>query len=88
MNYQKIYLLSLVGIGLVFSIQSLPTLATEPSLPVILTSIGGVGMMIAGGYDLFLSDDSSAPTEPNGQFLLVVLGFVLSTAGVVITLVA
>lgn len=85
MNYQNIYLLSIIGTGLVFSILSLPILVSDPSLSSIFGAIGGVGMVIAGGYDLFLADTPSAPTEPNGLVIFAVLGFVLSVAGVTIT---
>lgn len=88
MNYQKIYLLSFIGFGLVLGVPSLPPLFTEPSLSSVLRALGGVMVVTSGGYELFRSDEPNAPIEPNRWFLLVVLGFVLSVAGVVLTAIA
>lgn len=86
MNYQRIYHLSLLGIGLIFAIPSIPRLLGNPSLPVILLSIGGAGIVLSSAYILIFSDDSAGPTSPNWRFLGVVGGFALSLAGVVVSI--
>lgn len=82
MNYQRIYHLSLLGIGLVFAGVSVPDLLGTPSLPVILLSIGGVGMILSSAYSLLFIDDPAGPTEPDWRLFSVVGGFILSLAGV------
>lgn len=86
MNYQRIYYLSLLGLGLIFAIPSIPKLLGSPSLPVILRSIGGAGMALSSAYILVFSDEPAGPTSPNWRFFGVVGGFALCLAGIVISI--
>jgi len=82
MDYRRIYLLALLGIGLIFSLPSVPMLLTNPSLPVVLLAVGGVGMVLSSAYSLALVDEPAGPTEPDWRFFGVVGGFILSAIGV------
>ena len=86
MNYQRIYYLSVLGLGLIFTIPSIPKLLGSPSLPVILRSIGGAGMALSSAYILVFSDESTGPTSPNWRFFGVVGGFALCLAGIAISI--
>jgi len=81
MNYRRIYFLALLGIGLMFTIPSVPTLLTAPSLPVVLLAVGGVGMVLSSAYSLAVIDEPAGPTESDWRFFSAVAGFVLSVIG-------
>jgi hypothetical protein len=88
MNYQRLYLLSIMGIGLIFAAPSVPALLTDPSLPVVLLAIGGVGTVLSSAYGLVFVDNPAGPTDPDWRFFGAVGGFVLSAAGVAISVLA
>ena len=88
MNYQRLYLLSITSIGLISAAPSVPALLTDPSLPVILLAIGGVGTVLSSAYSLVFVDNPAEPTDPDWRFFGAVGGFVLSAAGVAISALA
>ena len=86
MNYQQVYLLSILGIGLVFAAPSVPALLGSPSLPVILFAVAGVGMVLSSAYALVFEDDPAGPTGPDWRFFGVVGGFIFSLTGMAISI--
>lgn len=86
MNYQRIYLLSALGIGIIFTATSVPELLETPSLTIILLSIGGVGMVLSSVYSLVFVDDPTGPTSPNWLFFSAVGGFILALVGIAISI--
>ena len=87
MNYQRIYLLALLGIGLIFAVSSVPELVREPSIVLIMLAVSGVGIVVTSAYSLALKDNPAVPTRPNWRFFIVVGGFVIALVGIAISLV-
>lgn len=86
MNYQRIYLLSLLGVGLIFVVVSVSALRGGSSLLMVLFAVAGIGMVLSSAYDLTFADNPAGPTSPNWQFFSAVGGFILSLTGLTISL--
>lgn len=86
MNYRAIYLLSIMGIGLLFAVRTVPQVLTGPSIPTVVLAISGIGMVVTAGYELTISEDPHGPTQLNIQFVLVVGGFLLAAGGALLSL--
>ena len=84
MNYQRVYLLAMLGIGLVLALPSVPKLLATPSLSTVFVVVGGVGLGIASTYALTLEENPVGPTGPDWQFFAAIGGFVLAVVGTLI----
>ncbi|OLZ41842.1 hypothetical protein A6E15_13000 [Natrinema saccharevitans] len=79
------YHASMAVIGGALALMGLATLSSwTVSVPAVLLSVGGVGMVLATGYEVVLADD---PTIPDDRLVNVVtIGAVLTVLGGLLTL--
>lgn len=76
MDRALLYHASIVACGFVLAAVSVPSLlAGEPSVSGVLMAVGGVGMVLAAGYEQLTADDPAVPETP-GLVLVAVLAAV------------